>query len=83
MNATATISCSCGCLFAVSFQKSSASDTPKCPQCQLKMSADSWKALRTTLSELADFNTHILKWNSEYNEPKMLVPAITVHTFED
>ena len=46
------------------------------------MDKSSWKALRDTMGGLADFNYHVLKWNSERNEPKMLVPAITVTTLE-
>lgn len=53
------------------------------PQCNAIMDKDSWKALRDTMAGLADFNYHILKWNSERNEPRMLVSAITVSTLED
>lgn len=83
MNTNATISCSCGCFFFVNFQKSSDSVPPKCPQCKTEMNAESWKSLRKTMAELADYNYHILKWNAEHGEPKMLVPAITIQTFDD
>lgn len=83
MNPKATISCACGCMFYASFQGSSQENPPKCPQCNAIMDQDSWKALRDTMAGLADFNYHILKWNSERNEPRMLVSAITVSTLED
>lgn len=83
MNPKATISCSCGCMFQKDFQKSSLETPPQCPQCKAVMDEESWKSLRTAMAELADFNYHILKWNSERNEPKMLVPAITVTTLAD
>ena len=35
------------------------------------------------VASLSDFNYHILKWNSEFKEPKMLVPAITACTLAD
>lgn len=82
MHPKATISCSCGCMFQSDFQKSSAENPPCCPQCKAVMDMESWKNLRTTMAELADFNYHIMKWHSERNEPKMLVPAITVTTLE-
>ncbi len=83
MNAKSTISCECGCLFEISFQKSSNDTPPKCPQCNRIMNDTSWNSLRNIMAELADFNQHILKWSSERNEPKMIVPAITVQTFEN
>lgn len=83
MNSKATISCSCGCMFQVSFAKSSIDASPVCPQCGLTMDQKSWEALRSTLASLSDFNYHILKWNSEFKEPKMLVPAITACTLAD
>lgn len=78
----ATISCECGCMFESDFQKSSLEIPPCCPQCNATMNMDSWKSLRTTMADLADFNYHILKWKSERNEPKMLVPAITISTLD-
>ena len=80
---SATISCSCGCIFQVKFQKSTLENPPKCPQCNAVMNKASWKALHETMAGLADFNYHMIKWNSERNEPQMLVPAITVSTLED
>ncbi len=47
------------------------------------MDKTSWKSLWDSMASLADFNYHILKWNSERNEPRMLVPAITVSTLGD
>lgn len=79
----ATIVCSCGCMFESNFQKSSLDNPPRCPQCGTVMDESSWKSLRTTMAEFADFNQHILKWNYERNEPKMIVPVITVSTLED
>lgn len=78
----ATISCSCGCMFQVDFQKSSEEISPCCPQCHAVMDEESWNSLRTVMSELADFNHHIIKWNLEHNESRMLVPAITVSTLD-
>lgn len=78
----ATISCECGCMFESDFQKSSPERPPCCPQCNAVMDMESWKSLRETMSGLADFNYHILKWHEERKEPKMLVPAITVSTLE-
>ena len=46
------------------------------------MDKDSWKALRDTMASFADFNYHILKWNAERNETRLLVPAITISTLE-
>ncbi len=83
MDSKATISCSCGCMFQVGFQTSYADIPPVCPQCGLTMDQKSWEALRSTLASLSDFNYHILKWNSEFGEPKMLVPTITACTLED
>lgn len=77
-----TISCSCGCMFYSGFQGSSEEIPPKCPQCGAVMDKASWKALRNTMAGLADFNYHIAKWNAERNEPRMLVPAITISTLE-
>ena len=82
MNPKATISCSCGCMFQTAFQNSSLDVPPQCPQCKAVMDKTSWKSLRDSMSNLADFNSHILKWNYERNEPRMLVPAITVSTLE-
>lgn len=83
MNPKATISCSCSCMFQAAFQNGSAVVPPQCPQCKAVMDKTSWKALWDTMASLADFNHHILKWNMERNEPRMLVPAITVNTLED
>ncbi len=83
MNPKATISCSCGCMFQTNFQGSSSEIPPKCPQCNAIMDKTSWNTLRNILAELADFNYHILKWNSERHETRMLVPAITVSTLEN
>lgn len=83
MNPKATIACSCGCMFQISFQKSTQDHPPICPQCKSVMDSASWESLRDTMAGLADFNYHILKCNSERNEPKMLVPAITVSTLGD
>lgn len=47
------------------------------------MDKTSWKSLRDMMAGLVDYNCHILKWNAERNEPRMLVPAITVSTLED
>lgn len=82
MHPKATISCSCGCMFFANFQGSTEETLPKCPQCNAIMDKTSWKALRETMAGLADFNYHILKWNSERNEPRMLVPSITISTLE-
>ena len=83
MHPTSTISCSCGCIFSARFQGSSEEMPPKCPQCGAVMDKTSWKALRDTMAGLVDFNYHILKWNAECNEPRMLVSAITISTLED
>lgn len=78
----ATIACSCGCMFQTDFQKSSYENPPRCPQCDVVMDIDSWKSLRNIMAEFADFNQHIIKWNLERNEPRMLVPAITISTLD-
>lgn len=83
MNPKATVSCSCGCMFQVAFQGGSSDIPPQCPQCDSIMDNKSWEALWDTMAGLADFNYHIIKWNSERKEPRMLVPAITVNTLED
>lgn len=83
MNAKATINCSCGCLFDVSFSNSRDEMPPKCPCCHAEMDGTSWKSLRSSMAELIDFNYHILKWNAERNEPKMIVPTVTVQTYCD
>ncbi len=75
-----TIACECGCLFESEFQ--STSHAPKCPQCGKIMNSESWKCLRTIMSELNDFNTDIVRWHSDRNEPLMQVPAITVRTLK-
>lgn len=77
-----TISCLCGCMFYADFQGSTEEDPPKCPQCGAVMDKTSWKSLRDTMAGLADFNYHVLKWSSERNEPRMLVPSITISTLE-
>ena len=79
----ATISCSCGCMFQATFQNGSLDTPPQCPQCKAVMDKTSWKSLWDSMASLADFNYHILKWNSERNEPRMLFPAITVSTLGD
>lgn len=76
----ATISCECGCIFDTEFQKSSAEKPPVCPQCKKQMDQQSWESLRDIMSRTSDFNQHIIKWNLERGEPRMLVPAITVRT---
>lgn len=78
----ATVSCSCGCLFQIDFQTSSIDAQPQCPQCKATMNETSWRSLRTAMAELADFNHHVVKWNLERQEPRMLVPVITVNTLE-
>ena len=83
MNAKATVSCSCSCMFQVGFQNSSLENPPCCPQCKAIMDKASWESLRNVMAQIVDFNHHIIKWNSERNEPRMLVPAITASTFED
>lgn len=83
MNAKATIICSCGCFFDVNFANSNDEVPPKCPECHNEMDATSWRSLRSSMGELIDFNYHILKWNAERNEPKMMVPAITIQTYGD
>ena len=76
----ATISCECGCIFDTEFQKSSVENPPVCPQCKKKMEKQSWESLRDIMSRTSDFNQHIIKWNLERGEPRMLVPAITART---
>ena len=76
----ATISCECGCIFEAEFQKSSAENPPVCPQCKKQMDKQSWASLREIMSRTSDFNQHIIKWNLERGEPRMLVPAITART---
>ena len=83
MNPKATISCSCGRMFQAAFQNGSLDTQPQCPQCKAVMDKTSWKSLWDSMASLADFDCHILKWNSERNEPRMLVPAITVSTLGD
>ena len=83
MNPKATISCSCGCMFQATFQNGSSDIPPQCPQCKAVMDKASWKSLWDSMASLADFNYHVLKWNAERNEPRMLVPAITVSTLVD
>lgn len=78
-----TIYCECGCIFESEFQESSYDNPPVCPQCKQVMDSDSWKALHNIMGDLNDFNTHIVKWHSERNEPLMQVPAITVRTLKD
>lgn len=77
-----TIACECGCLFESEFQSTSHEKAPKCPQCGKIMNSESWKRLRTIMSELNDFNTDIVRWHSDRNEPLMQVPAITVRTLK-
>lgn len=43
-------------------------------------SKQSWASLRDIMSRTSDFNQHIIKWNLERGEPRMLVPAITART---
>ena len=76
----ATISCECGCIFDTEFQKSSVENPPVCPQCKKKMDKQSWESLLDIMSRTSDFNQHIIKWNLERGEPRMLVPAITART---
>lgn len=76
----ATISCECGCIFDTEFQKSSVENPPVCPQCKKKMDKQSWESLRDIMSRTSDFNQHIIKWNLERGEPRMLVPTITART---
>ena len=76
----ATISCECGCIFDTESQKSSVENPPVCPQCKKKMDKQSWESLRDIMSRTSDFNQHIIKWNLERGEPRMLVPAITART---
>lgn len=76
----ATISCECGCIFEAEFQKSSAENPPVCPQCKKQMDKQLWASLRDIMSRTSDFNQHIIKWNLERGEPRMLVPAITART---
>lgn len=76
----ANVNCECGCIFEVEFQGSSYSQSPVCPRCKNKMDSTSWKELRNTMGCLNDFNEHIIKWNSEHNEPRMMVPVLTVKT---
>ena len=78
----ATISCSCGCMFQATYQGGASERPPQCPQCKAIMDEKSWKMLWDSMASLIDFNVHILKWNSERNEPRMLVPAVTVSTLE-
>lgn len=78
-----TISCECSCIFEAEFQGSSYELPPVCPQCKQTMDKESWKALRDTMGHLNNFNTHVVKWNSERNEPLMQVSAITVRTLKD
>ena len=52
-------------------------------QCKKVMNAASWKHLRAIMADINDFNTDVLKWHSERNEPLMQVPAITVRTLKD
>lgn len=79
----ATISCSCGCMFQAAYQGGSPDRPPQCPQCKAVMDKASWKMLWDSMASLVDFNVHIIKWNSERSEPRMLVPAVTVSTLED
>ena len=78
-----TITCECGCVFESEFQNSTADSAPVCPQCKKVMNAASWKHLRALMADINDFNTDVLKWHSERNEPLMQVPAITVRTLKD
>lgn len=78
----ATISCSCGCMFYADYQGSSKSNSPKCPQCGAVMDKASWKTLIDAMAYLSDYNQHMVKWNLERGEPRMLVPSITVSTLE-
>ena len=76
----ATISCECCGIFDTEFQKSSVENPPVCPQCKKKMDKQSWESLRDIMSRTSDFNQHIIKWNLERGEPRMLVPTITART---
>lgn len=78
----ATIACECGGFFEAEFQTSEHNKCPVCPQCGKIMDSTSWKHLRSIMGELSDFNTDILKWHSERNEPLMQVPAITIRTLK-
>lgn len=78
-----TITCGCGCIFESEFQTSKPEECPTCPQCGKTMDAESWKRLRSIMADLNDFNTDMVKWHSDRNEPLMQVPAITVRTLKD
>lgn len=79
----ATISCECGCFFESEFQTSEHEKCPICPQCGKTMDFESWKHLRSIMADFNDFNTNMLKWHSDRNEPLMQVPAMTVRTLKD
>ena len=81
MYVRATVTCECSCVFSADFQTTTAA--PICPKCKKQMDNKSWAALKNTMGSLADFNYHILKWSDERNEPRMLVPSLTVCTHED
>lgn len=67
----ATISCECGCFFESEFQTSEHEKCPICPQCGKAMDFESWKHLRSIMADFNDFNTNMLKWHSDRNEPLM------------
>lgn len=78
-----TIACGCGCIFESEFQNSKLEERPTCPQCGKSMDTESWKHLRSIMSDLNDFNTDIVKWHSDRGEPLMQVPAMTVRTLKN
>ncbi len=89
MNIRATIDCECGSIFSYDFQTvfpfdfQTECEAPKCPKCKKQMDKTSWEALRRIMTRFADFNYHIYKWSSERNEPRMLVPSLTISCQED
>jgi hypothetical protein len=77
-----TISCGCGCIFEAEFQGSSHDNPPVCPQCNSVMDNESWKRLRSIMSEFNDFSTDMIRWHSDRGEPLMQVPVITIRALK-
>lgn len=72
----------CGCIFEPEFQTRT-DNAPQCPLSGTIMNSQSWKHLRSIMAEINDFNTDIIKWHSDLNEPLMQVSGITVRTLKE
>lgn len=76
----ATIQCGCGCISRSEIQ--SGKHSYICPKCGKAMDQDTYNRLETIMGQLADLDTDVLKYASQYGEPNMRTIAITVADFE-